>query len=245
MSYPARRAAVTLRAHGASQRSINGALAGAIAAGVWAAQQPLDKRVFGIALRRRRAARQARHPRRRAGRPPGLALHLANGAAFGAVYAQRAPVPARARRWPPAVGRGARRALRLLAARRLVDRYHPARGELPTLAGNRRAFAQAIWRHAALRRVLGELERRLNAEDEEPPPVPVSSNGHGNIEHAAVGASVASSTQLDRRAGVAQLAEHRLVSGRPSVRVRPPALNARDAGVSAGRRPSRRACTSC
>jgi hypothetical protein len=38
--------------------------------------------------------------------------------------------------------------------------------------------------------VLGELERRLNAEDEfEPPEVPISSNGHGNIEHAAVGAA--------------------------------------------------------
>ena len=37
--------------------------------------------------------------------------------------------------------------------------------------------------------VLGELERRLNAErHEEPPPVPASSNGHGNIE-MAVGAT--------------------------------------------------------
>ena len=37
--------------------------------------------------------------------------------------------------------------------------------------------------------VLGELERRLNADrNEEPPPVPVSSNGHGNLE-MAVGAT--------------------------------------------------------
>ena len=40
--------------------------------------------------------------------------------------------------------------------------------------------------------VLGELERRLNAEGEdEPPAIPVSSNGHGNIE-LAVGAADAS-----------------------------------------------------
>ena len=37
------------------------------------------------------------------------------------------------------------------------------------------------------RRRREQLERRLNAEDEfEPPEVPSSSNGHGNIEQAAV-----------------------------------------------------------
>ena len=73
---------------------------------------------------------------------------------------------------------------------RLSDRYHPARGELTRLTGNRRAFAQATWRHFLFGLVTGELERRLNAEREadEPPPVPVSSNGHGNIE-MAVGAA--------------------------------------------------------
>jgi hypothetical protein len=57
------------------------------------------------------------------------------------------------------------------------------------LAGNRRALAQATWRHLVFGVILGELERRLNDADEfEPPSVPVSSNGHGNIERAAVGA---------------------------------------------------------
>jgi hypothetical protein len=32
-----------------SERTLRGALAGAVAAGVWAAQQPLDKRAFGVA----------------------------------------------------------------------------------------------------------------------------------------------------------------------------------------------------
>jgi hypothetical protein len=61
---------------------------------------------------------------------------------------------------------------------------------LPKFAGNRRALAQATWRHLVFAVVLGELERRLNApsEGEEPPAVPVSSNGHGNIE-MAVGAA--------------------------------------------------------
>ena len=40
-----------------------------------------------------------------------------------------------------------------------VDRYHPARGEpgVPPLLHNRRAFAQACWRHALFGWVLGRL----------------------------------------------------------------------------------------
>jgi hypothetical protein len=59
------------------------------------------------------------------------------------------------------------------------------------LAGNRRAFAQSAWRHLLFGLVVGELDRRLNPEDRFEPleQVPVSSNGHGNIEHAAAGAT--------------------------------------------------------
>ena len=39
----------------------------------------------------------------------------------------------------------------------LVDRYHPARKELPKLAANRRAFGQATIRHAVFGIVLGIL----------------------------------------------------------------------------------------
>src|SRR5919199_197603 len=54
LPYPGRRVSVT--AHGSRwryagpvevRRTLGGAAAGALAAGVWAAQQPLDKRVFG------------------------------------------------------------------------------------------------------------------------------------------------------------------------------------------------------
>jgi hypothetical protein len=69
----------------------------------------------------------------------------------------------------------------------LTDRLHPARGDLPTLRGNRVAFLQAAWRHLLFGVVLGELERRINAEPEAEPPEPespYSSNGHGSLEHA-------------------------------------------------------------
>src|SRR5262249_43037739 len=62
--------------------SVRGAPAGIVAAAVWAAAEPLLGRVFGtpysdVELLGGLAARG------RATKPAGLALHLANGAAFG------------------------------------------------------------------------------------------------------------------------------------------------------------------
>ncbi|MDQ3720962.1 MAG: hypothetical protein M3350_09325 [Actinomycetota bacterium] len=170
------------------QRSLNGALAGMVAAGVWAAQQPLDKRVFessydDVELLGKFAVRDASWP------AAGAAMHLANGAIFGAVYAQMRPFAP----GPPlaaGLAAGMIEHLGLWPLVRLVDRYHPARKELTPLSGNVRALAQGAWRHLLFGAVLGELERRLNAEDaaEEPPPVPVSSNGRGDIEGAVAAA---------------------------------------------------------
>jgi hypothetical protein len=170
------------------RRPLNGALAGAAAAGVWAAQQPLDKHIFGSAnddleLLGKAVTRGPAWP------AAGLGLHLLNGAAFGLIYALVRPVtPA-----PPLVtGIGA--ALVEHAATwplgALVDRHHPARAELEPLMGNRRALAQATWRHLLFGAVLAELERRLNdtARFEPLEPVPASSNGHGDIEQASVAA---------------------------------------------------------
>lgn len=165
------------------KRSLGGALAGAVAAGVWAAQQPLDQRAFrsgydDVELLGKALTRDREWP------VVGLALHVQNGAALGAVYAQLKPfLPG-----PPVVrgmltGLGEHVALWPLT--RLVDSYHPARRDLEPLTGNARAFAQATWRHALFGALLGVIEHRLNADPgAEPPPVPVSSNGHGDIEVA-------------------------------------------------------------
>ena len=170
------------------RRISSGALAGAAAAAVWAAQQPLDKRVFDcdhddVELLGKLVTRGDAWP------VAGVAFHLANGALFGAAYSQARPfIPG------PRPLRGALAAMLENAITWPLtgwnDRRHPARGDLVALAGNRRALAQETWRHFLFGFVMGELERRLNAEDEfEPPEVPISSNGHGNIEHAAVGAT--------------------------------------------------------
>jgi hypothetical protein len=119
-----------------------------------------------------------------------VALHVLNGAVFGAAYANVAPslpLPARAR--GPAAGLAEHAVTWPLTV--LVDGHHPARSELPRLGGNGRALAQATWRHLVFGVVLGELERRLNPPPAPPPPpyvAAMSSNGHGDIEHA-VGAS--------------------------------------------------------
>jgi hypothetical protein len=170
-------------------RTARGALAGALAAGAWSAQAQLDMRAFGVDYSDEMLLGKAvtRGP---AWPAIGFALHLLNGAAFGAAYANvapRLPLPSWARgpvlamvehlsTWPMTVA---------------VERVHPARDDLPVLWGNNRAFAQATWRHLLFGIVLGELERRFNATDDAriaPYEHVASSNGHGDIEHA-VGAS--------------------------------------------------------
>jgi hypothetical protein len=171
-------------------RTARGALAGAVAAGVWAAQQPLDQKLFGVKYDDTELLGKA-VTRRRAWPVVGLAMHLANGAVFGAVYAsvvRRVPLPSWSR--GPAAGLGEHVLSWPLVL--VADRVHPARDELPTLGTSARAFAQATWRHLLFGLVLGELERRLNDEpDEELPSYEhvVSTNGHGNIEHAITGAA--------------------------------------------------------
>jgi hypothetical protein len=167
-------------------RTLRGAVCGAVAAVVWALQQPLDKLVFSSDYDDVELLGRALVPGE-GWYAVGLALHVQNGAVFGALYANLAPLlPV------PAPTRGPLLALTehfgLWPLTRVTDRFHPARKQLPKLAGNHRALAQATWRHLLFGAVLGELERRLNAEPEPAPPqteVNFSSNGHGSLEAAA------------------------------------------------------------
>jgi len=169
-------------------RTLRGAVCGALAAAVWALEQPLDKALLksdydDLAILGKVVTQgEAWHPL-------GLAMHMANGALFGAVYSHVAPLlplPPYAR--GPAVAMTEHVAFWPLG--RLSDRLHPARKQLPALTGNRRAFAQATIRHLVFGLVLGELERRVNASPE--PALPgaphdYSHNGHGSLEHAFTG----------------------------------------------------------
>jgi xanthosine utilization system XapX-like protein len=151
-------------------RTLRGALAGGVAAGVWLAQQPLDKRIFGsdhddAELLGRLSG---------AGPAAGVLLHLQNGALFGAVYANVAPaVPLPPRLRGPLAG--------LLEH---VATWPVTAVAAPALTTSPRAFAQSTWRHLLFGFVLGEIERVLNPQPLDPvSDEAVASNGHGSAAH--------------------------------------------------------------
>ena len=142
------------------QTSLRGAVAGAVATVAMTLEQPLDKRLFDcryddVEVLGRLVTRGDYW------QPIGFVLHVQNGAVLGAAYARLKPsLPG------PAVLRGLLAGLIEHVATwpmvALVDRYHPAREELPKLAASRRAFGQATIRHAVFGIVLGLVENALN-----------------------------------------------------------------------------------
>jgi hypothetical protein len=138
---------------------LRAALAGAVAATVWSAVEPLDKRLFrcdysDVALLGKVFTRGP------SWLPLGLALHAVNGAVFGlAFYEARRRLPMDPRRLALTMALVEHVCLYPLSY--FVDRYHPARGEpgVPPLFTNPRAFGQATVRHALFGVVLGRLAR--------------------------------------------------------------------------------------
>jgi uncharacterized protein DUF6789 len=141
------------------QTSARGAVAGAVATVVMTLEQSLDKRLFNskyddVEILGKLVTRGDHW------QPIGFALHVQNGAIFGAAYVRLKPsLPG------PPVLRGLLVGLIEHVAAwptvALIDRYHPARKQLPKLAANRRAFGQATIRHAVFGIVLGLLEDAL------------------------------------------------------------------------------------
>ena len=133
------------------------AAAGAVAATVWALQEPLDQRVTGcdysdVAILGKAVTRGRRW------RAVGLLAHAANGALFGLAFHEarvRSDLPPRRL----ALGMAMTEHVALWPMCALVDRFHPARGEpgIPALLTNPRALAQATWRHALFGALLGRL----------------------------------------------------------------------------------------
>jgi hypothetical protein len=138
-------------------RRLRAAAAGAAAATVWALLEPLDQRLLGcdysdVAVLGKAVTRGPHW------RSAGLALHAANGAAFGLALdeVQRRTGTDRRRL---ALGLALFENFALYPLSALVDRFHPATGEegVPPLLRNPRALAQATWRHTVFGVVLGRL----------------------------------------------------------------------------------------
>jgi len=147
-------------AGGDAQKTLRGGIAGAVATVAMTLEQPLDKRLFDskyddVEILGKLVTRGDNW------RAIGFALHVQNGAIFGAAYARLKPSLS----GPPLL-RGLSVALveHVVAwpLTALFDRYHPARKELPKLFHSRRAFGQATIRHAVFGIVLGFLEDALS-----------------------------------------------------------------------------------
>ena len=134
----------------ARDTALRGAAAGVAAAAAWAAVEPLAARVLKTDYTDVRLL--GRMATARGWAPAGLAIHAANGAAFGAVFALSG-------------ARGPRAGLAWAAAETvatwpgmaLLDRIHPDRrsGRWPRLLTDRRVFAQEAAMHALFGLLLG------------------------------------------------------------------------------------------
>jgi hypothetical protein len=141
----------------ARQQRLRAASAGAAAATIWGLLEPVDQRIFrcdysDIALLGKGLTRGPHW------RLAGFALHALNGAVFGLVFdAVRRRVAVEPRRL--ALGLALAEHTCLYPLCYFVDSYHPARGEqgVPPLLTNRRAFAQAMARHAVFGFALARL----------------------------------------------------------------------------------------
>jgi hypothetical protein len=135
---------------------LRAAAAGSVAALVWAALEPVDRRLFrhdysDVAVLGKAFTRGP------GWRPLGLAIHAVNGAIFGLVYYELARRTDRGRL---GLELALAEHLTLFSTGKVVDRYHPARGE-PGVEQlfSVRAFGQATVRHALFGALLGRLAR--------------------------------------------------------------------------------------
>jgi hypothetical protein len=133
---------------------LRGATAGVVAAGAWAAVDPIIRRVTGVPYGEVRLVGRLLTPDDGRWQVTGLVTHLINGALFGATFAALG-------------GHGIRRAVvaaqlenaALWPAFTVVDRLHPDRrnGLWPPLATDPRIIGHEVAGHAVFGVVLGAL----------------------------------------------------------------------------------------
>ena len=137
-----------------------GIVPGIVAAGVWAAAEPALGRLFRTPYSDARVLGAPLTGGGRGWRVAGTAVHLANGALFGAVFARLG-----GRGWKVGVAAAEVENLALWPLIAVMDRVHPDRrsGAWPPLLWNGRVFAYEVAAHALFGAVLGAL---VAAEDD-------------------------------------------------------------------------------
>ena len=131
-----------------------GMIPGIAAAAAWAAAEPLVGRALGVAWYSDARLLGRTLTERRLWRPLGIAVHLANGATFGAVFARLG-----GRGWKQGVLAAEAESALLWPAMAVIDRIHPDRrnGEWSPLLFNGRVIAYEVVVHAIFGAVLGAL----------------------------------------------------------------------------------------
>jgi hypothetical protein len=131
-----------------------GMIPGIAAAGVWAAAEPIVGRALGVAWYSDARLLGRTLTNGPLWRPLGIAVHLANGGTFGAVFARLG-----GRGWKQGVLAAEAESVLLWPGMAVIDRVHADRrsGEWPTLFLNGRVFAYEVVVHAIFGVVLGAL----------------------------------------------------------------------------------------
>ena len=130
---------------------MRGMVAGVVAAGVWAAAEPVLGRAFGIPWY---SDRRLLGGLARVGPEAAIAIHLVNGALFGATFERLG-----LRGVASGVVMAQAESFSLWPAMAVVDRVHEDRrsGDWPPLFRNGRVFAYEVTAHALFGVVLGGL----------------------------------------------------------------------------------------
>lgn len=130
---------------------LRGPIAGALAAAVWVAAEPLGQRVFRTPYSDVRLL-GALLTREQYWRAVGVAVHIANGAAFGAAFGRIG-----GHGWKQGLVAAELENLLLWPAMFVVDRIHPDRrsGAWPPLFASLRVFAYEATMHGLFGVVLG------------------------------------------------------------------------------------------
>jgi len=141
----------------AGGNQLRGAGAGVLAAAAWAASEPLLRRLVGIPYYSDVRLLGRLVTRSRAWPAAGLALHLANGAAFGAIFERRGLRGVKA-----GIAAAEIENLGLWPALAVIDRIHLDRrdGSWPPLARNPNIALYEIIAHALFGAILGALVAR-------------------------------------------------------------------------------------
>jgi hypothetical protein len=134
-------------------RELRGALAGAFAAFVWGAAEPLLQRAVGTPYSDIRLLGRTLTGGQH-WRAVGLALHTVNGGVFGWTFARLG-----FRGWKQGIAAAELESIALWPAMAVVDRVHPDRrdGTWPPLVTNPSAFALTAAGHALFGLILGSL----------------------------------------------------------------------------------------